>query len=210
MFRIILFISIILLIVLTVGGYIATSAGWLSVELAHFYKSHFSFVTGLASVVGLLAFASSKKIKSTDFEQEELEKLKRLMSTANELEDLESNKYQTEQELQELSHRQKIMELSVQKAGMVLFYKHQLERHEPQILDKIKNDKELGLAVREYTEAQSRLNSLNEEIEQDENADLMRQILRRHEAREHIESPLDTLVESMELITRAVGKIFRI
>jgi len=207
---VILFVSIVVLIFLTVGGYIATSAGWLSEELASFYKNHFSFVTGLASVVGLLAFASSKKIKSTDFEKEELEKFQRLMSTTNELQDLESNKHQTEQELQELAHRQKIMELSVQKAGMVLFYKHQMERYEPQIIEKIKSDKELGLAVREYKEARSKLNSLNEEIEQDENADLMRQILRRHEARESIITPLDAMVDAIELVGKSFGRIFRI
>jgi cell shape-determining protein MreC len=88
LFRVIIFLAIVVLIIISIGGYVASSAGWLSEELSNLYTSHFSFVTGIASVVGLLAFASTKKIRSTDFESEELEKLQSLMKAAQDLESL--------------------------------------------------------------------------------------------------------------------------
>lgn len=179
MFRIILLILIVTLVVITLGGYIGVSAEWVTGEYAEFYNKHFSFITGLASLIGLLAFASTKKIRSTDFEKEELDKLKRLMVAAEELESLEENKNQTTQQLIQLERKKKLMELSVQKAGLVLFYKNQLSRYENIIIEKLNNDANLKEAVSEILEAKLRLSALDEEIEQDENVELIRSILEK-------------------------------
>jgi hypothetical protein len=208
MFRILLFISIMTLIIVSAGGYIAANAGWLSEDLKAIYEEHFSFVTGLASVVGLLAFASSRKIKSTDFASEELEKLKSLMQAAEELEALESNKSQTEQKLADLEKRKKLMELSVQKAGLVLFYKNQAARYETVIRDKIKNDEELSRAFMEVQEAQLRLSSLDQEIESDENVELIKDILTKHEQDKKLVTQ-DPLVLLFELLGKASMRMMR-
>jgi hypothetical protein len=97
------------LIFFTVGGYVALQFGWLSERIASFYQQHFTFATGLASILGLLAFASSRKIKSTDFASEELEKLKGLLAAAEELETIERNKSKTEQEISELERKKKLV-----------------------------------------------------------------------------------------------------
>lgn len=211
MFRILLFISIMTLIIVSAGGYIAANAGWLSEDLKAIYEEHFSFVTGLASVVGLLAFASSK-IKSTDFASEELEKLKSLMKAAEELEALESNKSQTEQKLADLEKKKKLMELSVQKAGLVLFYKNQAARYETVIRDRIKSDEELSGALKEVQEARHRLASLDQEIEADENVELIRDILAKQEQDKKIvtQDPLVLLFEILgKLFSRMIRNIAR-
>ncbi len=209
MFRIIIFILIILLIIVSLGGYIATSAGWLSDDLTSFYNTHFSFITGLASVVGLLAFSSSRKIKSTDFEKEELDQLQSLMVAAKNLENLETNKTQTEQELLDLERKKKLMELSVKKAGMVLFYKSQLERHETLILNKIEDDKELKLAVKESIDSITKLESLDEEIDKDENSVLIRSILNKHTEKGSFSSN-DPIVLAIELASKSLTRFFHI
>lgn len=181
MFRLIIFIAITLLIFITIGGYVASHAGWLSNDLASLYSTHFSFVTGLASIISLLAFVSSKKIRSTDFESEELEKLQSLMKAAEDLQAMELNKSQTEKQLLELERKKKLMEISVKKTGLVLFYKNQVERYDPIIKQKIESDAELKVAIKESLEARERLKSLNEDIESDENVEIIKSILEKQD-----------------------------
>ena len=200
MFRLIIFIVIVLLIIISIGGYVASYAGWLSSELASLYTTHFSFVTGLASVIGLLAFVSTKKIRSTDFESEELEKLKSLMKAAEELQTIELNKSQTEKQLLELERKKKLMEISVKKTGLILFYKSQIERYEPVIKQKIESDTELKLAVKESIEARERLKSLNEEIESDENIEIIKSILEKQE-------PItDPILFAIDMLAKSIAK----
>ncbi len=208
MFRIILLFLIVALVATTVGGYIGVSAEWITGEYALFYNSHFSFITGLASVIGLLAFASTKKIRSTDFEAEELDKLKSLMVAADELESLEKNKNQTAQQLVELERKKKLMELSVQKAGLVLFYKNQLNRYEKIIVEKLNDDTDLKAAVSEVLEAKLRLSALNEEIEQDENVELIRSILEKQTPNvpDINDDPVQFILKTAEkMVTKFVG-----
>lgn len=199
---------IVLLILVSVGGYIASYAGWLSDDLKSLYSTHFSFVTGLASVIGLLAFASTRKIRSTDFETEELEKLKNLMKAAEDLQAIESNKSQTEKQLLDLERKKKLMEISIKKAGLVLFYKSQIERYDPIINRKIDNDDELKLAVQESIEARSRLKSLAQEIESDENVELIKSILEKDEPDKIVEN--DPLLLAMRLVSKSLSKFMGI
>ena len=209
MFRVIIFIAIVLLIIISIGGYIASYSGWISEDLKNLYSTNFSFVTGLASVIGLLAFASTRKIRSTDFESEELEKLQNLMKAAEELQAIESNKSQTEKELLELERKKKLMEISVKKAGLVLFYQSQIERYEPVIKQKIEIDHELKLAVKESLEARERLKSLSEEIEIDENMELIKSILEKQEPVKS-EEVNDPIILAFNSIIKALDKFIRI
>lgn len=209
MFRVTIFIAIVFLIILSIGGYIASYAGWLSEDLKNLYGTNFSFVTGLASVIGLLAFASTKKIRSTDFESEELEKLQSLMKAAEDLQAIESNKSQTEKELLELERKKKLMEISVKKAGLVLFYQSQIERYEPIIKQKIENDHELKLAVNESLEARERLKSLGEEIEIDENMELIKSILGKQPP-EKIQEINDPIVMAFNSVIKVLDRFIRI
>jgi hypothetical protein len=209
MFRIIIFVVIVLLIVISIGGYAASYAGWLSDDLTALYKTHFSFVTGLASVIGLLAFVSTRKIRSTDFESEELEKLQNLMKAAEELQAIESNKSQTEKQLLELERKKKLMEISVKKVGLVLFYKSQVERYDPVIKQKIESDDELKRAVKESVEARERLKSLSEEIETDENIELIRSILDKQESEKRNETT-DPILLLIEFVGKSLTKLMRI
>jgi len=175
--RKLLFILILMLIFISVGGYVAVSFDLLPEKITNFYNEHFSFVTGIASVIGLLAFTSTSKIKSTDFESEEIEKFKSLIKTAEELEEIEQNKNQTAKDLQNLERKKKVMEISVKKAGLVLFYREQNKKHTEIVKSKIEDDKELKNAIEELIEATSKLSALQEEIESDENVEIIKEIL---------------------------------
>jgi hypothetical protein len=209
LFRLVLFIVIVLLILVSVGGYIASYAGWLSDDLKLFYSTHFSFVTGLASVIGLLAFASTRKIRSTDFETEELEKLQSLMKAAEDLQAIQSNKTQTERQLIDLERKKKLMEISVKKAGLVLFYKNQIERYDPIIKQKIDSDEDLKLAVKESLEARGRLLSLNEEIGSDENVELIKSILDKQKP-DKDKNINDPFILAIEMVSKSLTKFMRI
>lgn len=200
--RTLLLIIILGLILITVGGYVADVFKLLPENISKFYDEHFSFVTGVASVIGLLAFASSKKIKSTDFESEEIEKFKSLMKTAEELEAIEQNKAQTAQELKDLELKKKVMEISIKKAGLILFYKEQNRKYSEIVNDKIDNDKELKNAIEEVSESKAKLNALAEEIEQDENIDIIRVILEENERKNGAREPTDPF----ELLVIKMGK----
>ncbi|HFU75784.1 MAG TPA: hypothetical protein ENK66_05995 [Arcobacter sp.] len=167
-----------------------------------FYNEHFSFVTGIASIIGLLAFASSKKIKSTDFENEEIEKFKSLIKTAEELESIEQNKAQTTQDLKDLERKKKLMEISIKKAGLILFYKEQSRKYSEIVTSKIENDKELKNAIEEVSESKNKLTALQEEMEKDENVDIIRVILEESEMKNVKREPTDPF----ELIILTLGE----
>jgi hypothetical protein len=213
MIRGILLTLILAIIGLTAGGYIADALGVLPEKWSNLYSEHFSFVTGIASVIGLLAFASSRKIKSTDFDSEELEKFKSLMETAEELEAIEENKNQTAKDLQDLERKKKVMEVSVKKAGLVLFYRDQNKRHTEYVKKALEDDPELKKSVAEIIEAQSRIKALNEEIESDENVEIIRDILEEslHDTDKTRKDPVEELLEDVgKLVVKSVNNIFRI
>ena len=163
----------------------------------------------MASVIGLLAFASTRKIRSTDFETEELEKLQNLMKAAEDLQAIETNKSQTEQQLIELERKKKLMEISVKKAGLVLFYQNQIERYDPIIGQKFDGDNELKLAVKESIEARVLLKSLGEEIEADENVELIKSILEKQKSDKHYEIT-DPFLLAIDLVSKSINRFFRI
>lgn len=173
----ILFFLILSLIIIFVVGYGGVTLNLLPENIANYYTEHFSFVTGLASVIGLLALASSRKIKTTDFESEEIEKFQSILKATKELEEIEQNKSQTTIEIQDLERKRKVMEISVKKAGLVLFYREQLRKSTEVALNKIESDDELKSAIEEFTEASSKLVSLEEEIELDDNVEIIRDLL---------------------------------
>ncbi len=210
--RTLLLLSILGLIIVSAGGYIAVSFDILPVGMTEFYNDHFSFVTGIASVIGLLAFASTNKIKSTDFESEEIEKFKSLMRTAEELEEIEHNRNQTEKDLQELERKKKVMEISVKKAGLVLFYREQNSKHTEIVSSKIESDKELKNAIEELIEASSKLSALQEEIESDENVDIIKEILevsKRKSGDKHEDPVLLMLSKLAEKMASSLNVLFR-
>uniref|UniRef100_UPI001C402432 hypothetical protein n=1 Tax=Candidatus Thiosymbion oneisti TaxID=589554 RepID=UPI001C402432 len=174
--------------------------------------TQFSFVTGLASVLGLLAFASSRKIKSTDFEKEELEKLKGLMNAAEELEAIERSKVRTEQELSDLDKKKKLMEVSIRKAGLALFYQEQYRKYADIVLGKVEEDGELKDALKEVREARGRLVAVKEEIAEDENVQIINEILRERRSGQTgaepdvLVGPIDTLVS----LSKTLGKLYNI
>lgn len=69
------------------------------------------------------------------------------------------------------------MEFLVRKASLSIFLQDQLKKQTERIGDLVKGSKELQGLVVEYTDTLKKLNALNEEIEEDPNVKVLREII---------------------------------
>jgi len=154
--------------------------GWIAVYFGLFDKnSYFSYagvVGALASVVGLLSFTKPALTKS-DLQEIELDSLKSIAQTTEQLKKLESERAKTKEELGNLELQKKKMELLVKKASLALFLKEQYAHHEKKIADEIENNQELTESLAELQEISRKLDALEEEIEADPNVLQLREIM---------------------------------
>ena len=130
---------ILLCIAYFLGGWIGISFGWLSKEE---YFAYSGIVGGLASVAGLFALTRPALSKS-DVQAIELESLKSMAKTAEELQNLEVARARAKGELGDLEVKKKEMELLVKKASLALFLKEQYEHYEKQVLDEVEKNSKL-------------------------------------------------------------------
>jgi hypothetical protein len=107
--------------------------GWIAVLLGVFdkylYFSYAGFVGAIASVVGLLSLTKPAFTK-TDLHEIEIDSLKSIAETSEQLKSLERERVKTIEELDDLELQKKEMELLVKKASLVLFLKEQYAHHE--------------------------------------------------------------------------------
>lgn len=156
-----LFAAIILLcIAYFLGGWIGTSFGWLSKEE---YFAYAGIVGGLASVAGLFAL-TRPALSKADVQALEVESLKSMTKTAEELQNLEEARARAKGELGSLEIKKKEMELLVKKASLALFLKEQYEHYEKQVLNEVAKNSQLRESLQKASDASTKLRALNEEI----------------------------------------------
>jgi len=178
--------------------------GWIAVHFGLFDKnSYFSYagvVGALASVVGLLSFTKPALTKS-DLQEIELDSLKSIAQTTEQLKKLESERAKTKEELGNLELQKKKMELLVKKASLALFLKEQYAHHEKKIADEIENNQELTENLAELQEISRKLDALEEEIEADPNVLQLRQIMASASRRQHtLEEAIDDMPPIQKLL----------
>ncbi len=166
-------IIILLCITYFIGGWLAVHFGVLNKDT---YFSFAGVVGGLASVVGLFSFTKPNLTKN-DLQEIEIDSIKSIAKTAEELEELEVAREKTEEELGDLKLQKKEMELLVKKASLTLFLKEQNSHHEKKILTEIENNETLKESLSEIGELQEKLSVLEKEIEADPNVDLLHEIM---------------------------------
>ena len=103
---------------------VAVLNGWISKEI---YFSFAGIVGGLASVVGLFSFTRPALMKS-DLQEIEIESLKSITETSQQLKELELARARTKEELEDLDLQKREMALLVRKASLALFHKEQYAR----------------------------------------------------------------------------------
>jgi len=200
-----LFAIIILLCILYfLGGWIGVYANWLTKDS---YFAYAGFVGGLASVAGLFALTRPALTKS-DVEAIEIDTLKSMTETAEQLKSLEMARTKTREELDDLEVRKKEMELLVKKASLALFLKEQYSHHERQVIEEIARNPRLREDLENAAETAHKLAVLNEEIEANPNVQQLKEIIasasRRQPTLDEAISDLPPLVRSIFLLTRAL------
>jgi len=156
-----LFAAIILLcIAYFLCGWIGTSFGWLSKEE---YFAYAGIVGGLASVASLFAL-TRPALSKADVQALEVESLKSMTKTAEELQNLEEARARAKGELGSLEIKKKEMELLVKKASLALFLKEQYDHYEKQVLNEVAKNPQLLESLEKAADASTKLRALNEEI----------------------------------------------
>jgi predicted nucleic acid-binding Zn-ribbon protein len=187
--------------------------GWMAVKFGVFesssYFSYAGIVGGLASVVGLLSFTRSP-ISKTDLEEIEIESLRSLVETSDQLKKLESERARTKAEIGNLELQKKEMELLVKKASIALFLKEQYSHHEKIINDAIKTNAILQDSLIEIQDISKKIKILNEEIESDPNVAQLKEIMqaasRRQPTLEEAIEDMPALAQLAFYVTRELGK----
>ena len=177
-----LIVSIVILSVLYfIVGYIAMYLGFIQKEV---YYNLSAIIGSIASVCGLLTFGIVKKLNSEDFENVEMDYLKRVSDAANKLnkkkEELASKAEElenSEKEIKKLEIKKQEMEFLVKKASLSLFLQDQIERKQKKIAEKVESDHELKEILSEIGPLKYKLNKLEQEIKSDPNVDLLEEIL---------------------------------
>lgn len=184
-------------IVYFIGGWIATRFG---VVTRDDYFAYAGIVGGLASVAGLLAL-TRPAITQSDLKSVEIETLKSMAATAEQLDKLQSARAQTVQEIDELAIKKKAMELLVKKASLALFLKEQYSHHERQVLEELAKNDNLRIALANASESAEKIRALDEEISIDPNVSQLREIIRTASRRE---PTLEEMLENLPTLPRTL------
>jgi len=190
-----------------IGGWIGIKFEWVTRDD---YFAYAGVVGGFASVAGLLAL-TRPSITQSDFEGIELETLRSVTTTAEQLKELQLAHTKTAQELDDLELKKKQMELLVKKASMALFLKEQYSYHERQVLEEVSKNDQLRTALEKAKESAAKIAALDEQIEMDPNARQLREIIeaatRRDPTFEEVFNDLTPLSRTVFNLSRAINRL---
>jgi hypothetical protein len=156
-----------------VGGGIAVLARWLTTER---YVAVGGIVGGLASVLGLLSLAR-RSLNQEDLAGLELQSLRRIADTSEQIKQLELARTEAQQHLGTLEEQKRQMEFLVQKASLSLFLQEQRRLYTKRVLDETSRNKELVETLFELSSIEQKLTALGEEITNDPNVDLLKRVI---------------------------------
>lgn len=185
-------IVIILVVVFFVIGYLLVIAGWMNQST---YNQIATIAGGLASTVGLLTFVLPG-LKTSDIKSIEIETLKSLAKTAEEIQQKEKELNKKQDDLTKLELQQQELEFLVKKASLNLFFKEQMEKYYETLDRQITENREISRTINEIKELEYKIDELEIEINQSQNTEQIMKIIedaRKHRSRVEIKSPLDLI-----------------
>jgi hypothetical protein len=171
------------------------------------YFAYAGIVGSLATVAGLLAL-TRPAITQSDIKSIELGTLKSVADTAEQLQQLQSTRAKTVQEIDGLAVKKKEMELLVKKASLALFLKEQYSYHERKILEEVAKNEALTRALQDAGATADKIAALDEEIDLDPNVLQLREIIATASRRElTFEEALSVMPfgKAMFLMTRIIS-----
>jgi hypothetical protein len=173
------------------------------------YFAYAGIVGSLATVAGLLAL-TRPAITQSDIKSIEIETLKSVAVTAEQLHQLQTTRAQTVQEIDGLAVKKKEMELLVKKASLALFLKEQYSYHERKILDEVSKNETLASALQNALEAADKISALDEEIAVDPNVQQLREIIetasRKEPTFEEALNDMPPIVRTLFLASRTLNR----
>lgn len=195
---------IVLVVLFFIAGYILVVFNILEQEL---YNQIATILGGLASTVGLLAFVLPS-LRTSDIKNIELDTLKSLAKTAEEIQKKEAELKTRESDISRLELQKEELEFLVKKASLNLFFKEQLERYYETLDKQISNNKEINRTLNEIRELEFKVNELDIEIDKNPNTDYIIEIIKkaRKYRRTEIEitTPFDSVFKALDAFTRAI------
>ena len=195
-------IFIIIAVLFFVVGYVFVIFGLL--EQTH-YNQIATIVGGLASILGLLGFVLPS-LTTSDIKSIEIDTLKSLAKTAEEIQKKEAELNTKQNDLTKLELQKQELEFLVRKASLNLFFKEQMERYYENLDKLIADNKEISRTINEIKELEYKIAELEIEIEKSPNTENILKII--DEARKHrrpsieIRTPFDGLIGALDRLLR--------
>lgn len=199
-------IYIALAVLYFVVGYALVVFGVMRQEV---YNQVATIVGGLASILGLLAFVLPG-IRSSDIKTIEVDALKSLAKTAEEIQSKEAELSTKQNDITRLELQKQELEFLVKKASLNLFYKDQMERNYETLDRLISENREIARVMNEIKELEFKIEELHIEIEKSANTENILKII--EEARSHrkttieINTPLDPFFRLLAQLFRKVSE----
>lgn len=185
-------IVIILVVAFFVVGYLCVIAGWMNQST---YNQIATIAGGLASTVGLLTFVLPG-LKTSDIKSIEIETLKSLAKTAEEIQQKEKELNKKQDDLTKLELQQQELEFLVKKASLNLFFKEQMEKYYETLDRQINENREISRTINEIKELEYKIEELEIEINKSPNTEQIMKIIedaRKHRLKVEIKSPIDLI-----------------
>lgn len=154
----------------------------------------------LTTYAGLFAL-TRPALTQSDLQAIEIDTLKSMTETAEQLKILQTARSKTAEELDGLELKKKEMELLVKKASLALFLKEQYLHHERQVLDEISKNNDLQQSLDKASEVSTKLAALNEEIDAHPNVRQLRDIITSASRRQ---PTLDEAIGDLPPFTRSL------
>ncbi len=193
---------IIIAVLFFVVGYVFVILGLLQQAI---YNQIATIVGGLASILGLLGFVLPS-LKTSDIKSIEIDTLKSLAKTAEEIQKKEAELNTKQNDLTKLELQKQELEFLVRKASLNLFFKEQMERYYENLDKQISDNKEISRTINEIKELEYKIAELEIEIEKSPNTENILKII--EEARKHrrtsieIKTPFDSLFVAVDRLLR--------
>lgn len=178
-------------------GYILVILKFIEQDL---YNQIATVVGGIASLLGLLSFVLPS-LKTSDLKNLELDTLKSLTKTAEEIKQKEEEPSTKQNDLTKLELQKKELEFLVKKASLNLFLKERLENFYETLDKQISDNREITRTISEIRELEYKTKELELEINANPNAENIFKIIEEsykyRKTKIEIKTPLDILFESI-------------
>ncbi|MBL0268741.1 MAG: hypothetical protein IPP99_08780 [Chitinophagaceae bacterium] len=185
-----------------VGGFFAVKFKRLDKDI---FNESATIIGGVASILGLLGFVLPG-IKNTDLKNIELDNLKKLAETAEEIQKRELELNAKQSDIKSLELQKKEMEFLIRKASLSLYLKDQLESYNKRLEEIVADNNELSKVIEKISDLTNKSAELEIEISNSPLADkafeLISTLKKKHDLEIEISSPLN-LISS---ITNAFAK----